>query len=171
MDVIIDNQYSNTALISPVCFTKNVTQHIQFPRKVNPKSTMQTRFITGMDQDTFGGALLYLLQRKEDASISTQILIIWGRKYDTLYSRAWLIEHENTFTWNKRKLKRLYHRYDRRCNVDTIPNGEKWLLNDNKKLRISCEILYKKCFRMDINISEEDYIFRPIKPLWIDTDR
>jgi hypothetical protein len=115
---------------------------------------VKVSFRTGVDRDTFGGALLYHLQRKEkgesedqsdiDTSTSTQFFVIWGsipdvRSYPGVhvsesYLRAYLIEHESALTWNEDKLKRLYHVYNDQFTVyNTISLGC-WLLNDNTKL-------------------------------------
>jgi hypothetical protein len=175
MNVTINNLYTNIELASPVYLTKDATCQIQFPQKVNSKSEMQTNFKTGIDEDKFGGILLYHLQKEEsnepDKDISTQLLVIWGRKSGLLYSRAWLIEYESKFTWNKIKLERLYYGYDRRYNTHPIPSGEMWLLNDNTMLRTLCRISYERGFEMKITISEEELPLRPIRPLWIDSDR
>jgi hypothetical protein len=71
MDVAISNQCSNIKLVSPVHFTKNAAWYIQFPQEVDSNSIVKVSFIAGIDRDTFGGALLYNLQQKEDESIST----------------------------------------------------------------------------------------------------
>jgi hypothetical protein len=106
----INNRCANIELTSPVYFTKDATYHIPFLQQVNSKSIMKINFITGIDRGTCGGVLLYRLQRKEHASTSTQLLVIWRCRSDNtyphvLYSHAWLIEHENTLVLDKDKLK------------------------------------------------------------------
>jgi hypothetical protein len=80
-----------------------------------------TRTIFGRDatKDEIASALIYKLQRKkppksndqfstndaytEDTSISFQLLVMWGydvRYEDTFTTRALLIKHSNTITWN-----------------------------------------------------------------------
>jgi hypothetical protein len=49
---------------------------------------MKANFMTGIDRDTFGGALLYNLQWEDGASISTQLLVIWGYNPDGSYLRV-----------------------------------------------------------------------------------
>jgi hypothetical protein len=66
MYAIINNQCHNIELTSPVYFTKDTTFYIQFPQQVDFKSTMEVNFKTDIDRDTFGGALLYHLQRKKN---------------------------------------------------------------------------------------------------------
>jgi hypothetical protein len=88
---------------------------------------------------------------------------------DRLYLHAWLIKHENT-VWSEDRLKWLYDVYDSRLSADTIFNAERWLLDDNTKLQIICKASYKD-FRMYIVISEEKYLLRPQKPLWVDLNR
>jgi hypothetical protein len=113
MDVIIDNQCTDIELTSPVHFIKNATFHMQFPQHVNSNSIVKANFaITGINRNTFGGALLYRLQRKEDESKSIQFLVIWGCESDSIYLRTWLIKRENTLVWSENKLKELYHVYD-----------------------------------------------------------
>jgi hypothetical protein len=65
----IDNQCSNIKLISPVYFTKNAMYHIRFPQQVDHDCIMKANFITDINQNTFGGALLYRLQHEEDVEI------------------------------------------------------------------------------------------------------
>jgi hypothetical protein len=111
--------------------------HIQSSQQVDSKSIVKANFKTGMDQVTFGGVLLYHLSRKEDTSISTQLLVIWGYKSNKLYSHVRLIEHESTLDWDKEKLRMLYDEYDSQYNIDFIMEGR--LLSDNTKLKTKCE--------------------------------
>jgi hypothetical protein len=169
----INNQCSNIELKSPVYFTKDVTQHIQLPQQVDSNRIMRTNFITSTDQDTFGGVLLYRLQRKEndksdkDTSISTQLLVIWGYKHNEPYSHALLIEYEDTSVWKKDKLKRLYNVYSSQYDIGF--NTEVWSLDDNEKLKTAVKTS-DDGFKMEITISEE-YFSYPRKVLWIDSNR
>jgi hypothetical protein len=104
--LIIENEFSNVELTSPVYFIKDATCHIQLPQQVNPGSTMRINLITGIDQNTLGGVLLYHL-KKEGVSIDAQLLVIWGHNSNGLYSDAWLIDNEGAFVWNEDKLKRI----------------------------------------------------------------
>jgi hypothetical protein len=100
MNMIIKNQCTDIELASPVHFIKNATRHIPFPQQVNSKSEMKVNFKTGIYRNTFGGVLLYHLQRKKsdvfddrpnidkDTSISTQLLVIWEFRIDRFYSHA-----------------------------------------------------------------------------------
>jgi hypothetical protein len=147
--------------------------HISFPQQVNPESIMKVNFVTGVDRDRFGGALLYHLQREEDTSISTQLLVIWGcRPNDTylhtLYPHAWLIEHESTLVWDKDKLKMLYDKYD--DHWYTKSDLGLWLLNDNTELRTEYKTSYGG-YGMEITISENENMLYPMKPLWVDPNR
>jgi hypothetical protein len=168
IDVTINNQCTTIALISPVYFVKDATCHIQFPRQVNTNRIMRATFITGIDRDTFGGALLYNLQRKENASISAQLLVIWGYKYNRIYSHTQLIEHESTFTWDENKLEKLYGVYSIRYDPGSSMN--EWLLDDNTVLKTVCESSHGG-FKMEVIIFEEKEQLHPTKPLWIDTKR
>jgi hypothetical protein len=141
---------------------------------------MKGNFKTDMYQSTFGGILLYHLQRKndesnnltdKDISISTQLLVIWEFRIDRLYLYAWLIEHESTLIWNEDKLKKLYDEYGGQNDTNIIFNTGKWLLDDNIKLRIVCEASYKRSSEINIIISEEKDTLYPIKPLWVDSNR
>jgi hypothetical protein len=58
INMTIDNQCTNTKLISLVYFIRDTTYHIQFPQQVDYKSIMKTSFITGMDRDMLGGTLV-----------------------------------------------------------------------------------------------------------------
>jgi hypothetical protein len=169
MNVTINNQCSNMKLTSPVYFTKNTMSHIQFPQQVDSNSMMKVRFRTGMDQDTFGGVLLYRLQWKDDESTSTQLLVIWGYDSYEFYSHVRLIEHESTLVWDKDKLKMLYDGYDGRYNIDLDTKG--WSLDDNLKLKTKCENSHGG-LEMNIIISEEkDISSSHGKSSWLDSKR
>jgi hypothetical protein len=168
MDVTINNQCTDIELTSTAYFTKDATCHIQFPLQVNTNRIMKASFITGINRDTFGGALLYHLRQKEDASIITQLLVIWGYKSDGLYSYVLPIEHKNTLVWNEDKLKRLYNIYDSQCNVSS--NIERWLLNNNTNLKAECELSHGG-FGMNIIVSEEKNRVHLTRPLCIDPNR
>jgi hypothetical protein len=129
---------------------------------------MKIKFITGVNRDMLGGALLYRLQQKEDASTNIQLLVIWGCLPDKAYSHAWLIEHESTLVWDKDKLKMLYDVYDNRWYTDYALRA--WQLNDDTVLNIK---YVSSCgdFEMKIIISEEKDQFSYIKPFWVDPDR
>jgi hypothetical protein len=164
----INNQCPNTELTYPIYFTKDATYHTQFPQQVNSKSIMKVNFITGIDQDTFGGALLYRLQRKENTTTSTQLLVIWGYRSDRTYLHALLVKHESILSWNEDKLKRLYGVYNglwHRCSDPGI-----WLLNDDTELKIEYKVL-DGGFRMEVIISEERDLVSYRKPLWVDPNR
>jgi hypothetical protein len=169
VDVTIHNLCADIELTSPVHFIKDAMCHILLPQHVDSESIMKISFRTSMDQDTFGGALLYRLQRKEDTSTNIRLLVIWGWKSYRFYSHVWLIEHESKFIWNEDELKRLYDTYNSRYDIDF--STEEWSLGDDMKLRIVCETSHKGDFEMNIAIFEEDYLLYPTKPLWIDSNR
>jgi hypothetical protein len=123
---------------------------------------MNANFVTGIDQDTFGGALLYRLQRKEDTSISTRLLMIW--KYDSgrIVSNALLVELENTLDWDKDKLKMLYDIYNNRHDLYSFL--EEWSLDDNTELKTTCETSHGG-FEMNVIISEDEDQILSQKPL------
>jgi hypothetical protein len=168
MRITIDIQCANIELASPVHFIKGATYHVQFPQQMNSKRIMEAYFITGISEDTFGGALLYHLQVKGDTSISTQLLVIWGQKHDKIYSYVWLIEHENTFAWDKDKLERLYNVYYSRYDIDF--NTERWLLNDNTILETVNEISHGG-FKMKVIIREHKSTFYARRLPWFDSNR
>jgi hypothetical protein len=170
IDMTIDNQSSNIELASPVYFIKDTACHIHFPQQVNSKSIMNAKFVTGVNQDTFGGALLYHLQGKMDASISAQLLVIWGCNSDRFYSHARLIDHESTIVWDKTKLKRLYDGYDSQYEASYNVKQENWLLNDKIELKIESRLKYRH-FEINIIISEEKDMLYFMFPLKIDSNR
>jgi hypothetical protein len=167
MNVTIKNECPNIKLTSPVHFVRDTTCHIQLSQQVNPKSTMKTKFITCVDQNTPRGALLYHLQ-KEDVLIDAQLLMIWGYNPNGLYSDVWLIDHESAFVWNEDKLKRLYDAYNIQGNIHYGVNH--CLLNDNTKLEVVCKPSYGS-FEIEVTISEYEHLSYPIKPLYIDPNR
>jgi hypothetical protein len=168
MDVTIKNRCPDIKLVSPVCFTKDVTCHMQFLQQVNAECIMKGNFIINIERDTFGGALLYRLRRKDDTLISAKLLIIWGYSSDGIYSHAYLIEHESTLIWNEEELERLWHVYDSQYN--THSNIGIWLLNDNTVLKTRSEASYR-VFEMNTTIYEEKSPLYLVKPLWVDSNR
>jgi hypothetical protein len=167
--MIINNLCTDIELASPVYFIKDATCQIDLPQKVDSKNRMKVNFKTGVNQDTFGGALLYHLQRKEDTSAIIQLLVIWGYKFNDIYLHALLIEHGYTLVWDKDKLKMLYDVYNSRYNIN-FDAGE-WVLNDNTELKTKCESSHG-CFEMEVIISEEKGSKPRFNiPLWIDPDR
>jgi hypothetical protein len=140
IDVTINNQCTSIELIFSACFIKDAACHMQFPRKVNANRIMKANFITGADRDTFGGALLYHLQQKDNTPISIQLLVIWRYNTNRLYSNAWLIEHENTLVWNENELEKLYSVYSSLYNIDF--NTEEWLLDDKAENNV-CVITWR----------------------------
>jgi hypothetical protein len=183
MNVTINNQCSNIELTSLAYLIKDTTCHGYLPQQVNPMSRMNVNFKIDMYRSTFGGILLYHLQRKmnselddrtdtdKDMSINTQLLVIWEFRINRLYSHAWLIEHKSTLTWSEDKLEWLYDVYDSLYDTDIIFNEGEWLLDDNTKLRTVCEASYEGYLEMSIIISEEKDLFRTQKLLWVDSNR
>jgi hypothetical protein len=169
IDLTINNQCTDIELISPIYFIKDAKCYIQFPQQVNEKSIMRTNFITDINRSTFGGALLYHLQRKANTSISVQLLVIWGSTSDRIYSHVYLIKHESTHDWDKDKLKRLYDVYNSQYKMCFIQE-KYWLLDDNMLLRTVCETS-REGFEIEIIIYEEKYPFHPMKSLWVDPNR
>jgi hypothetical protein len=129
---------------------------------------MKVTFITGINRDTFGGALLYYLQQKGNSSISTQLLVIWGYKFNMLYSHTLPIEHESTLVWSEDKLKRLYDVYNSQRRVHSII-GEH-LLNNNTNLKTECKPSYGG-FEMNVIICEERNQVYLTRPLCVDPNR
>jgi hypothetical protein len=168
VDVTIDNQFSNVKLTSPVYFIKDATCHIQFPRQVNTSSIMKVNFRAGIDRDMFGGALLYHLQREEDAPIIAQLLVIWGHKFHIPYSDTWLIKHEDTFVWNEDKLKKLHDAYVSQYGASLRVTD--WLLDDNTKLQTVHETSHEG-FEMRVIISRLISLPPYMEPLLIDSNR
>jgi hypothetical protein len=172
----IDNQCTSIKLTSLVYFSKDEICPVLFPQQVNSMSIMKANFKTGINQNTFDGALLYHLQDKVDVSICTQLLIIWGYKSNRPYSHTLLIEHDSTLVWNRYKLKRLYDVYHSQCDVFSNieqwlnDNTSRWSLNHNTSLRTGCKSLHGG-FKMNITISEGKYQVLLQKPLWVDPDR
>jgi hypothetical protein len=170
INMTIDNQCSNIELTSLIHFTKSAMCCIQFPQKVSSKSIMKANFITGIDQTTFGGALLYHLQGKKDMSTNAQLLVIWGYNADEIYLHTWLIRHNITLDWDEDKLKRFYDVYNSQYKVYTAIFRKEWLLDDKTMLKTKCGSSHGG-FEMELIISRDEYLSRPIKPLWIDPNR
>jgi hypothetical protein len=171
IDMTINNQCSSIELASPVYFVEDETYHISFPQQVSFKSIMKASFGTSMNGGTFGGVLLYRLQRKEDTSTSIQLLVIWRYKSDGLYSHTLLIEHESTLVWDKDKLKMLYDGYYSQHEAYYNINTRECLLDNNTKLKLDLEPSSEN-FKIGVIISEDGPdLAPPKKPLWIDSNR
>jgi hypothetical protein len=160
--VTINNQCSDIELTSPIYFIKDATCRVKFTQQVNSESIMNANFVTGIDQDTFGGALLYRLQRKEDTSISARLLVIWKYDSDRICSNALLVELEDTLDWDKDKLKSLHDIYNNQYNIR--PRLGEWLLDDGTELRIMCETSHGG-FKMNVTISKDIFQLQPQRPL------
>jgi hypothetical protein len=145
---------------------------VQFSQKVNPKNIMKANFKNRIGQNTFGGALLYRLQEKEDTSTINQLLVIWG--YDPeggLYLNAYLIEHDIIVIWNEDELKRLHDVYSSQYKAYIALIWEVyWLLDDNMKLKIERK-MSRGGLEMNITISDHESSLSSIKPLWVDPIR
>jgi hypothetical protein len=135
---------------------------------VNSNVITKISFITGADQDTFGGALLYHLQGKKNTSVSTQLLVIWGYNSHGPYSHVSLIEHESTLVWNKDKLMRLYNVYNSQPSV--YIGTEKWILDDNIRLNTYCRTSHGG-FKMNISLYKKESSIPPKNPLWVDPNK
>jgi hypothetical protein len=160
--VTINNQCSDIELTSPIYFIKDATCRVKFTQQVNSESIMNANFVTGIDQDTFGGALLYRLQRREDTSISARLLVIWKYDSNRICSNAFLVELESALDWDKDKLKSLYDIYNNQYN--TRPRLGEWLLDDGTKLRTTCETSHGG-FKMNVTISKDMLQLQPQGPL------
>jgi hypothetical protein len=132
----IENKCYYTELVSPVYFIKDANCYMQFPQQVSSGSIMKANFMTGIDQDTFGGALLYNVQNYW-GTISVQFLVIWGYNSNGIYSHAWLIKYESTFAWDGEKLKRLHDAYDSQC--DAYVRTRERLIGYRSGLKMKCE--------------------------------
>jgi hypothetical protein len=131
---------------------------------VTSKCGVKINFKTSMNRDTFGGALLYHLQREENTPISAKLLVIWGWNTYCIYSRAWIIEHDSTLDWDKDKLKRLYDAYHIHYYVYFYMG--KWLLSNNTKLQIVDDVSHGY-LKMEVIISREESRLSHQKPPWI----
>jgi hypothetical protein len=128
---------------------------------------MRINLITGIDQNTLGGVLLYHL-KKEGVSIDAQLLVIWGHNSNGLYSDAWLIDNEGAFVWNEDKLKRLCDAYT--TQDDIYYDVEGFSLNNNINLEIVCKSMYG-FFEIEVAVYEFESLPCSIKPLYIDPSR
>jgi hypothetical protein len=162
----IENKCYYIELESPVYFIKDANCHMRFPQQVNSKNIMKANFITGIDQDTFGGALLYHLQRGWGRS-NAQLLVIWGYKPDGIYSHTWLIKHENTLVWDKGELRRFHDVYDSQC--DAYSRIGEWLVDYGTGMKAKCETS-NGGFEMKVTISRESGLL-PISPPQVDPNR
>jgi hypothetical protein len=96
--------------------------------------------------------------------------VIWGYRRDSIYSHAWLIEHDNAIDWKKDKLERLHDVYNSQYEAcSTIYQG-KWLLDDNTKLETKCVSSYGG-FETEVIIYEDESILFPMSPVWINPNR
>jgi hypothetical protein len=146
-----------------VYFIKDTTCRIKFPQQVDSRNIMKANFITGIDRDTFGGALLYHLQGKEDTPISVQLLVVWRWGLSVFYSDSWIIKHKNILDWDKDRLKELYDIYDSQRELYFL--AKDWKLDDNTKLKTKCVPSFD--FKIKVTIYEKS----SLKPLQVDPNR
>jgi hypothetical protein len=181
ISVRVHNQCSNSELISPVYFGRNVIWHIVPDQKVNANTVARTSFGREMFKTEFASALIYKLHRKklpesndqsnennifaEDSLASIQLLIIWrfNNQYDFCV-RALLIKHSNTITWNEDTLEKLHSMHLSLCRDDDITE-DTWLLDDETVLMTTSK--WEVGHTVEITISEGTRKDDTIEPLWV----
>jgi hypothetical protein len=162
----IENECYFIELASPVYFIKDANCYMRFPQQVNRRDIMKAKFMTGIDQDAFGGVLLYNLRRSWGA-ISAQLLVVWGYNSDGVYSHTWLIEYESTLDWDRDKLKKFHDMYDSQC--DAYARIGEWSMEYSTGLKTKYKTSHGG-FGMKVAISL-DVNLLPIKPPRVDPNR
>jgi hypothetical protein len=98
-------------------------------------------------RSTFGGAIVYELQRKhieydnQPESIYIWLFMAWKSEgYKKLCVSVQLIECEKTFRWSKGDLKRYYQRYVNQFSTYTGSIEDTWLIHDSSVLMTRLEL-------------------------------
>jgi hypothetical protein len=187
MTMTIHNQYPDIELVSPVYFCNRGKRYKYRVKRVHDNTVTKIGFRFDLDQDEYGGILMYTIRRKsntrsdhqssidpiyakviEEASKMTRLLIIWKNKHLGPKVNITLVECDNKFSLNEDKLVRLYE------NVNDIPsdyNPSSWLVCNNTALRATHEVVRKMGLETKITISQELRNWGLTKPMWIDPER
>jgi hypothetical protein len=145
MVVNIHNQCSDLKLKDMQCFTSGAIW-TRFPdMELDVVSMMRTYFMTL--EPTFGGALIYFLERKhvkthhQSASNLCQIFIGWKSEgYKELRAFVHLIEYDKQVKLNLSKLQEYYQRYIDQVRTYTDSIKDTWLTHDGIILMTELEL-------------------------------
>jgi hypothetical protein len=187
--IFIQNQCSNTELVSPVYFGDGVVCPKLFDQRLDIGTKMTTSFAINATQDEFEGTLLYKLKRhvKSDGQCNTStstteanknetvhvhMLVTWKMKDAKPLVRAILLEHTEEFIWNESRLVELYNKNHSRTKEYADAISFTWLMDDNVVLKTTFILRSLKGKpELSISISEEEKDEYAMKPLCVDLER
>jgi hypothetical protein len=177
MKVNIRNQCLNFKLTDRRCFNSYANWDKHPDWEVNSVSMTRASLIPLLP--TFGGALMYQLQRKgvefDDQSSSTYIWLFVAWKfggYKEFFVLSHLMEYEKWCNWSEAKLEEYYQRYFSQLSIYTEPTKDKWLTRDGTVLTIELEADFmQRDGRLNITISEGIRDEHTKRAVWIDSER
>jgi hypothetical protein len=176
--LMIDHQFPDIELISPIHAGKGATCYPSHDQRVDAGSTTQARFSFNPTRMVSMGALMYKVQRKhndqsnEDKTTCTQLFIIWeakGSKEFRVVSD--MIEHDQSYVWNRVGLMKLAERYEL-YNIKHRPIEETYLMYNNTVLMTSLNLTREDgCYKIELTLSETSMKGNTQRPWCIDLDR
>jgi hypothetical protein len=166
VELIIHHHFPGTELISPICDGHHATCHLQPDRKVNVGSTTQASFNIKPSRKGSFGALMYKLQKKNphqsnhdvifgEKTTHTQLVVIWkADNFSGFLAVTYIIEHDKSYGWSKKKLKRLIRQY-KLAAIQHVFIEETWLMRDHTVFMTSLNTVHEeKCYKLEMIISE-----------------
>jgi hypothetical protein len=188
MLMTIHNQYPNIKLASQIYFCSLAKRYEYLVNRTNDGTIMKIGFRFDLNQDEFGGILMYEVQRKgksnqqpstntisskavEDTSKMMRLLVTWRiERSGELEVDIMLVEHDNKLVLDRDKLALLYNKINDwffRYNIF----HHTWLMCDNTALEAICDAVQKEGLELKITVSEGTKDVYTIEPIWIDSER
>jgi hypothetical protein len=184
----VHNRHPDINLVSPIYFCNRGIYNGYSVERMNIGAMMKIGFSFGLDQDEFGGILMYEVQRKRNtvsdhqSSIDTiyakvieealkrmQLLVAWKIKhFEEPKVNIMLVEYDNELVLREDKLAQLYER------VNDIPfghNPSRWLMYDNTALRVTYEVMRKTGLELKITVSQGVRNLDTIRLMHINSER
>jgi hypothetical protein len=188
MDVAVHNHCSDIELSSPVYFCNCETYKGYSVERIDDGAIMKIGFRYGINQEEYGGILIYEVQRKgnikHDHQLSTdatpiktvediykimRLLVTWKIDFSwNISARILLIEHDNELVLNSDKLAQLYGKI---YGISSRYDSRTLLICKNTVLETTYKIIHEKGTELKMNISEEVENEYTMKPMWIDSER
>jgi hypothetical protein len=192
MIMTIHNQYPDIKLASQAYFCSRAKRYEYLVNRTDTGTIMKIGFRFELDQDEFGGILMYKMQRKgntksghqsstdikviEEALKMMQLLVTWKVKHlEEPKVNIVLAKHDSDLVLNEDKLAQLYDK------INDMPSKEyswfleyddifesTWLVCDNTVMETRYGVNYEEGLELKINISEGVRNLNIIKPMWID---
>jgi hypothetical protein len=188
MVMTVHNQYPDIRLVSPIYFCNRGKRYKYRVKRVHDGVVMKIGFRFDLDQDEFGGIMMYEVQRNvisnhqssaetvsvkaiEEALKMMRLLVTWKIEHSGEPKvKIMMIEYGNGLVLNEDKLAQLYEK------INDIPSdhntsGCTWLMCDNTALTVIHEIVRKAGLELKLTVSQGARDMDTIRPMWIDSER